>query len=288
MITGMIKCFYPNFIKTYQATITASSGTGVLNLIDGDRSTKWQSSAGGDSKTESILVTFSQAQSINRIVLINMNFKVFSIKYWDGAQFSSLEGVVSSDESVLGGIYGSSVYGVALAGSGAHSNNNTLNTRYYEFNDVTTSQIIIEVSHTIIANQPKFMHGLYIGVEIGTFISDLCSKPNSFKSEVRVRNSRLIKLSNGGAVVFDRSDKYSAEIRIKHLWDQSDLSLVDTLFDLSEFCIYPCGGSSIYSTRGWRLEDFYSVVLDSDQQGDFSIGRVANLGNDYQLNIFEQ
>lgn len=288
-ITGMAKVFYQNYLIDYANTLAVLSGNGASNLYDNDRNTKWQSSGSDDSVTETILVTFTDSQVIDRILLIDMNFKNFAIKYWDGSQYANFTNVytyISTEDGESS--YGSGTYGFGTYATSASDVQNSLNTRYFEFDAVTTNKILIEVTKTMIANSEKYMHALYVGREIGTFKDDLACAPNSMSVTARVKNARILKLSNGGRVLFEKSDKYMSEIRIKNMWDAGDNEIVDVMYSVAQFCFYPCGAVDQYAVRGWRIQDFYPVLIDGDQDQNFTLGRDNSMGMSYSFTLFEQ
>jgi hypothetical protein len=59
------------------------------------------------------------------------------------------------------------------------------------------------------------------------------------------------------------------------------------MFDLGQFAILPCGAVP-YTQRGMRLVDFYHVVLQGNEQQRFSVGRVENMGLDFNFQLMEQ
>ena len=290
-VTGMVKLFYQNYLLSDTPTYSATSGAGASNIGDIDRSTKWQSSGSSDTIVETIQVTFSQSLTMDRVVLINMNFKTFSVKYWDGSAWVDFTGVFYSQDTVVPvGIYGSSVYGGlhGYAISGANIDNNELNTRYFAFDSVSTTSLLITVTKTIIPNAQKFMHELYAGVEIGTFSDDIMCKPNSYSATVRASDSMIITKSNGGRIRYEKSDKYRARISLKQVTGSNDTGILDEVFTYGELAIWPCGGKNDYTTRGMRIQDFYSVVVSDDQESDFDIGRDPGIGVNQSFGLDEQ
>lgn len=273
-ITGNFKVFYKNYLVDYGNAITVLSGsTSVSNMYDFDRNTRWASSGSNDTTTEYIEIEFETSQSINRIMLLNMNWKEFTIQY-DNAGWQNFTNVYSYKSD-----------------SPASSINITTNSdvaRYFEFDAVTTSKIRIEILKTITANQEKYLYELYIGKEIGTFIDDITSKPNDYGAIASYKRAQYLEKSNGGLIKIERADKYQAKVNLKQIWDTNDLTILQSMFDLGEVAIYPCGAYPQYALeRGWRIQDVYHVMIKGDEQSEFDVGRDKTLGQNFKFDLLE-
>lgn len=292
-ITGMMKIFKQNLLVNQQITLTASTGDASAdNVKDFDKSTKWSSVGTDDTTVETFDVIFTSYQVINRILLILMNFKVFTIKWWDGAAYQDFSNVFSKiDDSV---------------GSSISESDNSDTDRYYEFDTVVTKQIRISITSTFVPDvgvygtddygggsdygaidQEKTLAELYVGKEIGTFVEDLTSSPNSFEPIFSDTNSVYIKKSNGGFIKYEKSDKWMADVSLSEILETNDQAIINTMYDDGQFAILPCGAVP-YTQRGWRLQDFYNVTIRGDLESEFAIGRVASVGLNYDFDLLEQ
>lgn len=274
-ITGMMKFFYQNKLRTEAFTVTVSTGDGTKAYIyDLDRETAWYSSGSNDTITETIEIDFSFNQTIDRLVLLNMNFKEFGIQYYDGSWKDFTNVYSLSTDS---------------AASSISYTDNSLANRYFEFDSVVCTKIKISCLKTISANQEKYLHEFYVGQEIGTFIEDVTGNPNSYSAIAENYNAVFIKKSNFGMIKINTSNKFSAEFNLSEFLESNDQEILQTLLSVGQFAIYPCGGANTYTTqKGWRLSDFYSVISDGDLSASFSIGRNSNLGLNQSFNIMEQ
>jgi hypothetical protein len=272
-ITGMVKVFYNNYLVDYANTITLSSGTNSNYLYDFDRSTKWQSSGSNDTTTESIIVTFTSSQSISRLLFINENWKDYHVYYWNG-----------SDYADFASVYKDATTAVASSISATANTNTSL---YYEFTEVSTTKIKIEITKTLTTDAEKYLYELYIGKEIGTFTADLASLPNSIKPVYSNTNAIYNKKSNGGIIKYERSNKFNAQFDIKELLNTADQTIINIMYDQGQFAILLCG-SIPYTQRGWRNQDLFNVIIDGNEQVEFSIGRVAMMGLSHSFVLLEQ
>lgn len=290
-ITGMVKILNTNFLVDQSNTITISTGTTEDNLYDFDRDTKWQSVGSNDITTETVTVTFTSAQTISRIMLLQMNFDTFNVQYLNGSTWTDFTNVY--DETASGSaVYGTAVYGTGTYGggnvmTGIHFSGNTDTTKYFEFDSVSTTQIRIQINTTITANAEKEMVELYIGTETGTFVEDWFGAPNNNKPIVSNTNALYLKKSNGGMIKYEKSDKFSTNVSLKELLNTADQTIMNTMYDNGEFAILPCGGVP-YVQRGMRLQDFFHVVIEGNLEGEFAIGRDSNIGMNYNFVLWER
>lgn len=275
-ITGMFKVFYKNSIIDYANAVTASSGSATLpNLYDLDRSTRWISSGSNDSTTEYIEFVFDNAQTFNRIAILNCNWKNFQIKYDSGGVYTNFSTVYSKKSDVA-------------SASSINITNNTDIARYFEFASVTTTKIRFYIDTTMTTNAEKYVYEIYLGQEIGTFIADLTSKPNDYAVLASYKRAQYLEKSNGGMIKIERADKYRAKANLKQIWDVADLVILQTMYDYGEVAIYPCGAYEQYTTeRGWRIQDFYHVLVMGDEPSDFDIGRDKNIGQNFKFDVNE-
>jgi len=290
-ITGMIKILYQNYLTNYTNTITASSGsTGTANLTDLDRITRWASIGSSDIITEYIEVEFNSTKTITRMLLLDMNFKDFHVFYWDGSGWADFANVWTTIATDRGAVYGTAIYGTDVYSANLDviaDSDNADDSRYFEFDSVSTTKVRIECTSTIVANAEKYMYELYIGTEVGTFIEDLTSAPNSVNPIRSDVNAIYSKKSNGGTIRYERSDKYAAKFVVKELLESADRTIMNTMYDYGQFAFLPCGAVP-YTERGMRMKDFYHVVIEGNEQAEFSIGRVSAMGMNYTFALREQ
>ena len=271
----MVKILKKNFLIAYDQSSSASTGnTTVSYIYDLDRSTKWQSIGSDDSTAETIEIDFSDTQTIDRLCLCETNLKDFSIQYNAGAGYVDFTNVISSKTDT--------------ATTGISYTTNSDETKYFEFDSVAVDNIKITMNKTMVVDAQKYITEFYVGLEVGTFTDDLTSSPNKFQPITRYTRSKYIEKSNGGIIKLERAEKYRAKIKIKEMFETADQTIIDTMFTDGEFSISPCGFDNNYpNNRGWRLRDFYNVIIKGDDQAAFSIGRDLNMGFAYKFELQE-
>ncbi len=293
-ITGMMKVFKQNYLTTNSVTYSVTSGSGTIeNIKDFDRDTKWESSGSDDTTTETIDITFANSVSINRILLLNMNFKEFTIQWFNGVNYVDFD-YIYTEQTIAGGVYGTDEYGYSKYGVGSSTPLSAINetdnnevSRYYEFDSVSLTKLRITVTKTIVPNAQKFLYELYIGLEMGTFIEDLTSEPNSYLPIVNFTNSMYLQKSNNGEVAIRRGAKYRARVTLTELMEVDDQELVESMYDDGQFAIWPCGGVG-HRKRGWRHQDLYHVIIRGNEEAEYAIGRVEYMGLNHAFDLREQ
>lgn len=262
----MVKVFEKNLGLIIGSTITASSGSGEDDVFDNDRSSFWISSGSDDTTDETLLIIFDQTITFDRLIIGKTNAKALKVEY--GSTPSAFTNVYSND-------------GAALAGADW---NYTAETRdghegyFFEFDSVTTDRILITIKKTNTADEEKKIYNVFLGSEIGTFTQDVTSSPNSFDPISSAKNQIELKKSNGGSYSVDRSDKYQAEMQLFELYNTDDQDIYYSMIDNREITFYPCGGSTNYTQRGWRVNDWYVCNVFGDESAKFAHGRDKSTG----------
>ncbi len=250
-ITGGIKFFNKN--KIDDGSIVASSGTSSGKFIlDLDVDTYWTSLGSSDGVSETITITTSKSQTIDRILLLDHNFKTYNVKYYDGSSYVDFANVIKIGGATLSTINETSY---------------DQDSSYYEFTQVSTTSIKITVSHTQVPNQEKYLNQSIASSELGTFVG--YPEINSITMD---RNSRVKKTLGGRFSVQKGNKTFGFDVRFKN-YPTSDVYNVDidlalTLFETEDpFIVYACGGR--YESQhfkkaipGFRLKDAFLVQIN--------------------------
>lgn len=247
-ITGGIKFFEPSKCLFADGTfISATSGnSAAARMIDRNPITYWTSVDSTDLVTETIIILMPEAVTIDRILLVDHNWKEFTVKYYSGATYVNFSGVVGLD------------------GSKANISETTFadDTAYYEFTPVSTTQIEITVTKTQTANQQKYINAFIATEELGTFQGYPMINVLTHNRNAQSRTTL------GGKVLVQKSEE---SFLCKLLFENYPASLsadIDLLFELYDreinFIMWICGGKrgSTYfkkQMKGYRLKDVYTV-----------------------------
>lgn len=273
MITGGVKFFSKNFALVKNgATATATSNTeGAKNALSFNQYTVWESIASDDTTTEEWIVDLGGNKTINRIFLLDMNFKNFNVMYFDGSVYTHFSSVLAinseSKSNVTETIY-------------------DRDSAYYEVAQVTTRFIRIQCLSTQVANAQKYLTTFVATSELGTFNGFPRVTPTSDRNEVKNQT-----LANKVSVqkMFPNID---VTMKFNRYPDADDLALLESLFDREDpFLVWLCGGrvGSDYfkfNQRGWRLKDLINMQLTGNFSNEFDDG-IYKLGFNKSLKFEE-
>ncbi len=242
-VTGGIKFLYENKIKDGSA-VGSTGNASAKYALDLDVDTYWRSVGSNDTTTETLTVTFD-TQTIDRVLLLDCNFKGFTVKYLSGASYVHFSNVIG-----IGGVTKTNITETDFSENSA----------YYEFDSVSTGGLQISIDTTQTTNAEKYISQFIGSSEIGTFVG----YPEVSKISVD-RNSRSKKTLSGRYSVQKSLETMGYSIKFKNYPTSAvynvDIDLAITLLESeSPFIIYPCGGryeSKHFTTAipGFRLKD---------------------------------
>jgi hypothetical protein len=271
-ITGAMKFLRKSYadIDYDGVLVSASSGSTSRNYLRDRRSyTRWTSVGSDDLTTETIVIYFEEAKTVDRIILREHNFKEFAVKYWDGATYQHFSSVVTSE--------------------GAQANLsetvNALTSNYYEFASVSTERIQITVLKTMVVDAQKYCHDVVATQELGTFTGYPVHTPKITRAQSRKDTVRGLPKYT----VFD--DIYSSTLTFNNYPTAADHTLVMGLWEgRQEFLVYPCGGDQgqfrFTDMLCNRLRDIFLVWFDSSFDPAYT-QNVYVLGLNYRLDLVE-
>ncbi len=193
------------------ATITATSNnTNAKVVLTNDRRLRWESIGSDDTTTETLEITFSGSETINRIYLAGNNFLSYNIKY-DNAGWVTITPTTSfNEEGVI----------------------------YYEFADITTTKLQINCTTTQVADEEKTLTTALAMAEVGQF--NLFPDIKSVKID---RNETKKKTLNEKYLVQKGFKTRAFSIGFPAYSEQDDLELMTSLFEREEpFYVWLCGG----------------------------------------------
>lgn len=253
MISGGAKFFSKNkaWLKDGATIDATNSDASADRMIDNNPFTYYRSVASSDAETITITVTLPASTAFNRLHLIDHNWKSFNIKYLSGGSFVHFASVTSLD------------------GSMANITETTYarNVSYYEFTEVTTTQVQIQVTTTQVANAQKYCNKLILSSELGTM-----EGYPSIKGTMHSRNVRTQKMLSGKVLSLKSEESFAVNFDFKDYPARlsNDIDLMFSLYDKEDpFQIWICGGryGSEYFTKqmkGYRLQDIYQVQANKE------------------------
>ena len=270
-ISGGVKFFENNKALFRDGNIASAStnDSAAKFMLDISKYTRWESIGSNDTITETITINFKTAQTLDRLLLVEHNFKAFTIKYNGTNDFTNVSNL---DGGLVGGI-AETAY--------------DKDTAYYKFDSVVVNSITISVDTTQVVDDQKYMVQFIATTELGTFAG--------FPRIQNVQHNRNIKGSkalSGKNVIQKGYETTTFRINFKTYPVQADISLVDNLHEReNSFMVWLCGGR--YGTehftieqRGWRLRDIYNMQVNRPLGANYEKGIYQN-GVNTNLSLVE-
>lgn len=259
-ITGGQKYFDDNKARAADnVTILASSGDGSsVSAIDESTITRWRSTGSSDAVTETLTIDFPSPVTISRLFLLDFNGKEYNVKY-------DLAGAPTDFANVVGI--------TTPAGPGIAETAYALDSAYYEFDSVTTSQIIISITKTQVVDDEKYLNKFICTTELGT----LEGRPKIRGTEVS-KNTKSTKMLSGKRLLEDSVGFYQSRIDFKTYPARltSDIELMFRLYKRDKpFLQWLCGGKQgsdafTFQMEPFRLQDVYRVKTDKSIKPNYT------------------
>lgn len=257
-ITGGVKFFEKSSALLKDgATVTASTGGGSEdNILSMNKYLRWDSVGSDDATAETLTIAIPSA-AIDRIFIVDHNLKDYSITYGSGASaFTNVVGVNGAKSGIVETAY-------------------SLDTSYYEFDEVVTDQINITATKTQIADAQKYIHIFIATKEIGTLEGYPEVTPSLDANESRA------KLQNGKYITQKNFEVFDGELELGYI-SQNDVDIMNSAYESQDpFIIWLCGGrygNSNFSIdlKNWRLKDVFQVQTFGDMRTTFNSNVYVN------------
>lgn len=246
-------------ITITDATATDNGQNYVNYLRNRDNVSGWATTGSNDAANTTIVVNFGDARELNKIILLQHNFKAFTIKYWNGSAWTDFSTPISE-----------------TANAAADS--------YYSFDLVETEQIQIIISGTITADQDKFLKQLLLCEVIGAF---------TIEPEIEMEISQdksATKFISGKYFVSKQVGGVEIRMRRRSVEVDADLTLWERLFEFYEgFHVSISGGAtSVFENQriGYRPQDIYFMQSRNEHSPNFRDGYYKH-GMDLDLRLVE-
>lgn len=273
-IKQCVKFYEPSYADE-GATIAVSSGDTLKDaMVNIDQSLDWVSSGSDDLTTEEITIELSEAQNIDAIYLVGINWQDYKIFYNTNQNFSNVETLDGSESIIDITNYDKSV-------------------AYFEFNEVSATNIKIQVFNTQVANAEKRLGYIAITKKIG--------QPSAFwVAQPRVRtdlNVERLRGINNKDFIIKKERTHTAtlswQIQSQTTTGNADVALFQNLSERqNSFLFWACGGrDDIFNLdiEGYRLRDIYLMQnranVSPSWQGSTTTGFLTTTMNLDEVNV---
>lgn len=213
---------YTNFLNTTtMLTIDSNTGSAAF-LFDLRPKRKYQSvQFDDDTTTTSIHIAFEETQTVDRIVLQNMNWKNFRV-YYNGATANTITLTTTCGTTT------------------SEWDSNSSTNAYLYFDPIHMTSVTFDITETIVANSEKSIGQIYVGGKILRVARN--PDVNGFKMSVKSKEISH-EMSDGGTVLFKIRNKRRAQLKWRY-YDSADIDELETVYDMNtayEFAPFPTG-----------------------------------------------
>lgn len=293
MINGNFKFFEPSkaLFKDGASVVASSGTTSEDNIIDGDKTTRWESIGSDDVTAETITITFSEEKEISRLLLLNHNFSDYTITpVTSGTIQDYLDFDIEDGSSAAinddGGIIPFKNVTSLLSSVETQSISETdysLNSSYYEFMPILASGLVITITKAQeriddVPDQEKYLYRVIPTSEVNTNNGTFAGYPlllNARDSNINTRRS-----INGRGNIKKMQPALTASVSFQSGNQQDDADIVQHLRDRAEsFLFWPNGGNLTvnetddyhyrFNVAPYRLTDIFLTQVDDSTLSEF-------------------
>jgi len=228
MLFEKSKCDFTNSA----AAASASQGSDYASFaLNRSNRSAWVTTGSVDADNTTFTVDFTEQRYFDSVFLVKMNFKSYTLKYWNGSAYvdfaTPIDVTTNTDETAL-----------------------------HQVTEVLASRVQLTIRGTMTADQDKFMHQF-----IATSLMGRLNAWPQIKKPTHDVGRIVTKMLSGKVSVTESVGGFRCDLEVANWKDQTDLSLVERMYTLNEgFLVWLCGGDeSQFSQRlmGYRKEDIF-------------------------------
>jgi hypothetical protein len=237
---------------TVTDAVATNDGSEFVNAIrnrsDADG---WMTSGSTDAANTTLEISFADFVEVNRIALLNHNFKSFTVKYW-------------SEDTDAWEDFATPIVETNFAGI----------SNYYEVPTTYTFRIQVVILGTQVPDSDKTLRQLIVTEELGELETEVMIDPlfdEDKKTSRYVSGKNYVTKSVGG---------FKVKLTMSSISNNEDLQLIERLHKIfGGFHVWLCGGDvTQYETvrEGYRMEDIFFVQVATSYNPQWRDGRYYN------------
>jgi len=235
-----------NFVNTTTAISVINNTASASNLLNSDtRFQYFTDQMNDDATTAAITISFTQTTTVDRIALVNHNWKAFTI-FYNGSTANTLNLTATSNTTT----------------SDYSSNSDT--SHYFRFAPINAVTISIHAKSTIVANQNKYLGYVVVSEKLTNFGGRI---PSANRYQPVLDSQGVVhRLSDGGTRIQTIEDKWSVNMAFDYLTEDVRDELKEIFDDHEELVFAPFG-----TTTGWD-----AVIFPCVWEGGFEFFRYSD------------
>lgn len=227
--------------------VTASEGSTFSPFIQKRVNTLgWMTTGSVDSNNTTLTVNFVNLKTLTDIVLVNHNFKSYTIKYWNGTSYVDFPTVINPTTD-------------------------SASVSRYTFASTQCTGFKITILGTQVANSDKKI----TQVIATSLIGQLQGWPTIQKPTFNL-NKRINTMLSGKSNIGVNTGGFSCDLAVTNWKNSADLAIVETLYNLGNgFLVWLCGGNQTQFSsvrQGYGLQDFFFVKCQDNYTPEYVAG----------------
>lgn len=239
---------------TVTDVIADDNGQSYVNFLrNRDNTSGWMTTNSTDAANTTLVFDLGSGKDVDTILLINNNFKAYTIKYWDDLLLTWVN------------------FSPAINVSG-----NTNDVQLHEATPVNTSKLQLIITAAFTLNADKKMTQFIATETLGELN---CQPVLSPKID---RSRKTTNFLSGKAFIPKSVASYELKIAMAGIVNESDLDLAEVLFaSYEDFLVWPSGGTITQFTVGgvrqsYGLQDIYLMNMATEYFPTYGEGRWLN------------
>lgn len=243
-------------------TVTASQNNEfAMRALNRSNLSSWVTTGSVDADNTTFEVDFHEPRNLDSILLVNHNFKNYTIQYYNGSSYVDFTPAINVSNGVL-------------------------ITSFFQFTQVAVEKVKLTITGTQVANSDKQLYQFIMTTQLGQFlgnpvISNLVHNQN--KVMAQMLSGRMNINKNLGGTSFDLAVA---------VWKiASDIALIQNLYASVEgFLVWLSGGDESQfslSVSGYRLQDIVLMQCKNDLSPDFFKGLYKSGLNNFKVSLVE-
>lgn len=248
---NLIDLDYTNVVITATDGVATDPGTAFVDLVRNRRNDSGYGTGGSsDAGLTTLEIDMGTEQEVTDILLVNHNFKAYTVQYWNGSSYVDFSTPISETT-------------------------NAATTTHHNFTLVNTTKVKLIVQGTMTANQDKLISQIIVTQRIGQFTGQpMIKKPRQEKGR------KVRRMLSGRSNLTKTIGTFSCQLSFPPSKTVNDYDIIETMFDsFNGFLVWLCGGDeSLFYTdvQGFRLKDIYLMNCSNDLETEWVDGHFAH------------
>lgn len=246
---------------TVTDSVASENGNSFVDYIrNRNNRSAWITTDSTDAALTQIDVEWTDEIDCSRIFLVGMNFRSYTIQYWNGSSYTDFPTAINETTNIF-------------------------QVKLHEFTQISTTKIRLIINGTFAANDDKFLYQMIVTDELGEFETGFY-----VDALVVAQERKVTKMISGKSKITRNLGSFMCSFKKNNVTSGNDIALIESLYGRpAGFLMWLCGGEeSQFRTRasGYRKEDIFLMDFKSEYKPQLSNG-FNDWGLDIKIDLVE-